>query len=115
MENAALLKFDAQRTLNRVGMTYVIDIGFTSHDPDKSARLVNALADAYIDDQLDAKFQATRRASIWLQERISELRTQATFRYGWRKADRRSGSCRGQQPAHPRPRRNRGRGTSRPD
>jgi polysaccharide biosynthesis transport protein len=32
-ENAALLKFDAQRTLNRVGMTYVIDIGFTSHDP----------------------------------------------------------------------------------
>lgn len=59
-ENAALLKFDAQRTLNRVGMTYVIDIGFTSHDPDKSARLVNALADAYIDDQLDAKFQATR-------------------------------------------------------
>ncbi len=25
------------------------------------------------------KFQATRRASIWLQERISELRTQATL------------------------------------
>ena len=78
-ENAALLKFDAQRTLNRVGMTYVIDIGFTSRDPDKSARLVNALADAYIDNQLDAKFQATRRVSIWLQERISELRTQATL------------------------------------
>ena len=31
-ENAALRKFNAQRTLSRVGMTYVIDIGFTSHE-----------------------------------------------------------------------------------
>lgn len=77
-ENAALLKFNEQRTLSRVGMTYVIDIGFTSHDRDKSARIVNAIADAYIDDQLNAKYQATRRASLWLQERIAELRTQAT-------------------------------------
>ncbi|HUI21183.1 MAG TPA: polysaccharide biosynthesis tyrosine autokinase [Methylocella sp.] len=77
-ENAALRKFNAQRTLSRVGMTYVIDIGFTSHEADKSARIVNALADAYFDDQLNAKYQATRRASLWLQERIAELRTQAT-------------------------------------
>jgi succinoglycan biosynthesis transport protein ExoP len=38
-ENEALLKFNEQRTLSRVGMTYVIDIGFTSHDRDKSARI----------------------------------------------------------------------------
>ncbi len=77
-ENEALLKFNERRSVSRLGFTYVMEIGFTSHDPDKSARIVNALADAYIDDQLNAKYQATRRASVWLQERISELRTQAT-------------------------------------
>ena len=77
-ENSALLKFNGLRTVSRLGLTYVIDIGFTSRDPDKAARIVNTLADAYIDDQLNAKYQATRRASVWLQQRISELRTQAT-------------------------------------
>jgi polysaccharide biosynthesis transport protein len=77
-ENSALRKFNPQRTVSRLGLTYVIDIGFTSHNPAKSARIVNALADAYIDDQLNAKYQATRRASVWLQERIAELLTQAT-------------------------------------
>jgi succinoglycan biosynthesis transport protein ExoP len=77
-ESTALLKFDRQRTVNRLGLTYVMNIGFTSDNPSKSARIVNALADAYIDDQLNAKYQAARRASAWLQERIVELRTQAT-------------------------------------
>lgn len=77
-ENSALGKFNSLRTVNRLGLTYVIDIGFTSHDPDKAAQIVNALADAYIDDQLNAKYEAARRASVWLQERINELRTQAT-------------------------------------
>jgi hypothetical protein len=67
-----------QRATHPQPRAYVIDIGFTSHDRDKSARIVNAIADVYIDDQLNAKYQATRRASLWLQERIAELRTQAT-------------------------------------
>lgn len=76
-EASALLKFDKRRKISRIGLTYVMDIDFTSHDPDKAARIVNALADAYIDDQLNAKYQAARRASAWLQERLIELRTQA--------------------------------------
>jgi succinoglycan biosynthesis transport protein ExoP len=55
-----------------------MSLGFTSLDPDKAVLIVNSLAEAYIDDQLNAKYQATRRASIWLQERLAELRTQAT-------------------------------------
>ena len=35
------------------------------------------MADAYINDQLNTKYQAARRASIWLQERIAELRSQS--------------------------------------
>jgi succinoglycan biosynthesis transport protein ExoP len=74
----ALGKFEKSRTIKRIGLTYVMDIGFTSLDPGKAARIANAIADAYIVDQLEAKYQATRRASVWLQDRIKELRTQAS-------------------------------------
>jgi polysaccharide biosynthesis transport protein len=62
----------------RVTGTYVIDIGFLSLSPDRAAQIANATAEAYIDDQLEAKYQATRKAGIWLQDRIQELRQQAS-------------------------------------
>ncbi|RXG99153.1 polysaccharide biosynthesis tyrosine autokinase [Bradyrhizobium zhanjiangense] len=74
----ALGLFEKNRTIKRLGLTYVMEIGFTSRDPQKAARIANAIADAYIVDQLEAKYQATRRASVWLQDRIKELRTQAS-------------------------------------
>ncbi|MFC7698617.1 polysaccharide biosynthesis tyrosine autokinase [Bradyrhizobium sp. GCM10028915] len=74
----ALGVFAKNRTIKRLGLTYVMEIGYTSKDPAKAARIANAIADAYIVDQLEAKYQATRRASVWLQDRIKELRTQAS-------------------------------------
>jgi succinoglycan biosynthesis transport protein ExoP len=74
----ALQRFEASRTVKRLGLTYVMEIGFTSRDPVKAARIANAIADAYIVDQLEAKYQSTRRASVWLQDRIKELRSQAS-------------------------------------
>ncbi|MCK1294835.1 polysaccharide biosynthesis tyrosine autokinase [Bradyrhizobium sp. 30] len=74
----ALERFEKNRTIKRLGLTYVMEIGFTSKDPQKAAQIANAMADAYIIDQLEAKYQATRRASVWLQDRIKELRTQAS-------------------------------------
>ena len=58
--------------------TYAIMIGFLSYDPEKAARIANATVDAYVGDQLDAKFQATRRASVWLQDRLNELGIQSS-------------------------------------
>ncbi|PPQ16842.1 exopolysaccharide biosynthesis protein [Bradyrhizobium sp. AC87j1] len=74
----ALERFEKNRTVKRLGQTYVMEIGFTSKDPGRAAGVANAIADAYIVDQLEAKYQATRRASVWLQDRIKELRTQAS-------------------------------------
>jgi succinoglycan biosynthesis transport protein ExoP len=62
----------------RVGVTYVISVGFRTQDPQRVAKIANAVADAYIVDQLEAKYQATLRAGTWMQDRIKELRTQAT-------------------------------------
>jgi succinoglycan biosynthesis transport protein ExoP len=74
----ALGTLNANRTVRRLGLTYVMEIGYSSLDPAKASRIANAIADAYIVDQLDAKYQASRRASLWLQDRIKELRTQTS-------------------------------------
>ena len=74
----ALEKFENERTVRRLGLTYAMEISFRSLSPDKAATVANAIADAYIVDQLEAKYQATKRASLWLQDRIKELRTQAS-------------------------------------
>jgi capsular exopolysaccharide synthesis family protein len=58
------------------GDSYAITIGFTSTDPDKSARIANRLAELYVEDQIAAKRAATVRAAESLGERIAELRAQ---------------------------------------
>lgn len=78
IERDAIQNFVRRVTAKRVGLTYVIQVDFQSGNAEKSARIANAIADAYMVGELDAKFQATRRASRWLQERIAELKTQAT-------------------------------------
>ena len=78
LEQRAEDVFRAGLLPKRVGLTYVIDIGYLSLSPERAAQVANATADAYIDDQLEAKYQATRKAGAWLQERIQELRQQAS-------------------------------------
>lgn len=58
----------------RTGRSYVIVVGYTSTSPQLAATIVGAIADAYLTDKLDAKYDATRRAGDWLQDRIEELR-----------------------------------------
>jgi exopolysaccharide transport family protein len=77
----AIRHFARNLQVNRVGRSYVERIAFTSLDKEKAARIANAVGEAYIEDQLKAKFEATRRASEWLQQRIAELRQQATDAY----------------------------------
>ncbi len=60
----------------RAGEALVLNISFTSVDPNKAARLANAIADAYVVDKLDARFDAAKRASSWLNDRLVELRKQ---------------------------------------
>ena len=70
--------FQNRLSIKRVGLSYVIEIAFRSLQPERAAQIANAVADAYIVDQLEAKYQATKRASVWLQDRIRELRDQAS-------------------------------------
>lgn len=61
----------------RVGLTNVIDVSFNWEDPIRAAEIANAIGKAYITDQLNAKFEANRTATLWLQQRIQQLGDQA--------------------------------------
>ena len=55
----------------------VVAIKYNSTSPERAAQIANAVANAYITDQLEAKYQANRIATNWLQERQQQLREQA--------------------------------------
>lgn len=73
---AALVSVKNQLEVRRYGLSYVIDIFFSSRSPDKAALIANAFADAFIADTLAMRGQAARQGSDWLQERIHQLRRQ---------------------------------------
>lgn len=70
--------FKTRLDVRRDALSYVIEIAFRSYDAEKAARIANAIVEAYIVDQLDAKYQSTLRASNWLQDRLRDLRDQAS-------------------------------------
>lgn len=64
-------------TVERVARSSVVALSFKSTDPQLAARITRAYANAYLTDQLNANFDATERASVWLQERLTDLRQRA--------------------------------------
>ena len=61
----------------RIGQSYMIRIDFAGRNPELAAKIANEMVNAYIFDQMNAKYQASRRAGDWLQERLQNLRDQA--------------------------------------
>ena len=71
---AAVLQLQRQLMAGRAGRSQVIAIGFRWHDPVLAAQITNAYAKAYVEDQLNASFEATEEAALWMEGRLSELR-----------------------------------------
>jgi len=62
--------------VNRIQRTYVISISVTAEDPQKAAFLANAVAETYVVDQLDARYEAAKTAAGWLAQRMEAMREQ---------------------------------------
>jgi succinoglycan biosynthesis transport protein ExoP len=60
--------------VRRVQRTLVLEIRFKATDREKAALIANAVADAYLTDQLNSRYEATQRASGWLIDRIADLK-----------------------------------------
>jgi capsular exopolysaccharide synthesis family protein len=60
--------------VRRVRQTYLISISYSSPDPATPALVANAFAQAYLDEELDAKRQAIQRAEDLLDSRVADLK-----------------------------------------
>lgn len=73
----------AQAVLGRMSAsrekaTYIVEVGFTSTNPEKAARIANAFAETYIDASLTRRNGTASRQAEFLQKRLSSLSAQAT-------------------------------------
>jgi capsular exopolysaccharide synthesis family protein len=62
--------------VSRYNLTNAIDIAFADEDPNKAARIANAFAQAYLDDQIASKFTVSQDASTFLQSRLEQMKRQ---------------------------------------
>lgn len=60
-------------TVTNIRQSYVFSITVETEDPEKSALIANTLAELYILDQLETKFEATEQATSWLTDRVGQL------------------------------------------
>lgn len=63
-------------TVSEIGASSAMEVGYRDADPQRAATLANAIADAYVEDQLNAKFEATQKTSQWLADRLQQLSAQ---------------------------------------
>jgi exopolysaccharide transport family protein len=77
-EHAAVVRRFLERVgVSPIGLSTAMKVSFTSESPEKAKQIAAGIANAYVEDQLEAKFQATQKATQWLSGRISELSKKA--------------------------------------
>ncbi|MFZ2155383.1 MAG: exopolysaccharide transport family protein, partial [Bradyrhizobium sp.] len=68
-----LEKFRSRLDISRRGLTYVIAMTFVSNNPQKAASYANAVAEAFVAYQSEARTAATDDAAGWLNSRLKTL------------------------------------------
>lgn len=70
----ALERFQDQLEVKPVRRSRAVEIGFDSQDPKLAASIVNTLASNYIEKHLEARWEATQKASEWLSQQLLDLK-----------------------------------------
>ena len=78
-ELASLLEtLERALEVRRVGKTHIVEVLFTARSPGRAAEVTNAIANSFIQDRLQAKYEAAQRAIAWLHNRLTEMKRQAS-------------------------------------
>jgi capsular exopolysaccharide synthesis family protein len=71
---SAVARFRRNLQVQLVRNSQLAQITFTSYDKELAARVPNALAETYIESDLDSRMAMTQKATEWLRQRMGELR-----------------------------------------
>jgi capsular exopolysaccharide synthesis family protein len=66
--------FSEDLTISPVPNTQVVKISYISESPKLAAKVANTVAEVYIENYLEAKFEMTNKATTWLNESLQGLR-----------------------------------------
>src|SRR4030042_1313919 len=66
--------FISRVEVSPVQKSRLVNVSFTSFNPELSAKVVNAIADSFITLNLESKFEATSQASEWLQKQLEVMK-----------------------------------------
>ncbi|WP_245454922.1 GNVR domain-containing protein [Mesorhizobium sp. M9A.F.Ca.ET.002.03.1.2] len=72
-ERSAVEIFTGGLDVQRVGVSYAIDITFQSLDPALAARIANATAEAFVREQVQTTKVAAGEGIVWLERRMREV------------------------------------------
>lgn len=65
----------ARTTVIPVHFSFVFSVSVQTESPQKSAEIANVIAQQYILNQIEVKYEATATAASWLSNRVAELKT----------------------------------------
>jgi polysaccharide biosynthesis transport protein len=74
----AMATFSKRLTVQRVGTTFAIEIQFEANNADRAAQLANAVADAYINQQVESQYEVMHHASEWLESQLQKMQGQTS-------------------------------------
>ena len=69
-----LERFDDRLAINPISRSRLMTIQFDSHDSELAARVVNSLAENYVEQNLEARWAATQKAADWLSQQLTGVK-----------------------------------------
>ena len=73
-EKSAVVQFMGRLSAEPAKGSSMLRVSFEAQDRELAARAANAVADAFIENDLEARFQLTQKATDWLNSRVAGLR-----------------------------------------
>lgn len=73
-KNKLIAAFRGQLRVNLMRDSRMVEVTFSSTDPQLAARVANALVNNYAEYSFHQKFDATRQASGWMEQQLDELK-----------------------------------------
>jgi capsular exopolysaccharide synthesis family protein len=74
IREAVLTRFQERLDIRPIRRSRAVELRFDSRDPELAARTVNAVAENYIQKNLEARWDAAQKASEWLSLQLKDLK-----------------------------------------
>jgi succinoglycan biosynthesis transport protein ExoP len=74
ISSEVLKKFQERLDVEPLKRSRLVEVTFESNDPKLAAQVVNTMASAYIEQNLEARWEASQKASEWLSQQLLDMK-----------------------------------------